>query len=98
MRVNIQDASQLLSMTPDEMLMEVQNEECISAHFIQPTDMIYNEDGTVQFVEGAAEPSWEFEMTELIELKKIIDRRKELEKDKLIGDAVRRANEEILED
>lgn len=98
MRVDIQDASQLLSMTPDEMLMEVQSQECISAHFVQPTDMIYNEDGTVQFVEGSAEPSWEFEMSELIELKKIIDRRKELEKDKLIGDAVKQANEELIGD
>ena len=98
MRVNIQDASQLLSMTPDEMLMEVQNQECITSHFVAPTDMIYNEDGTVQFVDGATEPSWEFEMSELIELKKIIDHRKELEKDKLIGDAVKQANEELIGD
>ncbi len=98
MRVNIQDASQLLSLTPDEMLMEVQSQECISAHFVPPTDMIYNDDGTVQFVDGDAEPSWEFEMSELIELKKKIDHKKELKKDKLIGDAVRQANEELSEE
>lgn len=97
MRVNIQDASQLLSLTPDEMLMEVQSQECISAHFVPPTDMIYNDDGTVQFVDGDAEPSWEFEMSELIKMKNILDRKKELNRDKLIGDAVKQANDELLE-
>ena len=95
MKINITDAAEIVSMTPDELLMAVQKEECITPHFVPPTDMVYNDDGTVQFTDGDPEPSWEFDMTEVLAFKKIHDGRKEREKDLKIRTAVKEANKEL---
>ena len=98
MRIDIKDAAEIVSMTPDELLMEAQKDDAITPHYVPPTDMIYNDDGTVQFVDGETEPTWEFEMSEVLEFKKIHDERKARERDVKIREAVQQANQELIGD
>ena len=93
MRINIQNAADILSITSDELLMEAQNAEKLTAHFVPPTDMVYEEDGTVKFVDGDAEPSWEFDIDEVLAYKKVIDERNRIPLD----EAVKNATKELLE-
>ena len=99
MRINIQVAADILALTEDELLMEAQQVDELTAHFVPPTDMIYNDDGTVRFVDdGDSESTWEFEMDEVLAHKKVLDEKKATERDAMMRQAVREANEEILED
>jgi len=98
MRINIQNAADILSLTEDELLMESQKVEDITAYFVPPTDMVYNDDGTVRFVDdGDSESTWEFELDEVLEYKKVLDEKKKIQRDVKIRQAVREANEEMIE-
>lgn len=92
MKINIQNAADILSMSCDELLMEAQNTEELTAHFVPPTDMIYEEDGTVKFVDGDSEPSWEFEIDEVLAYKKVLDERNRIPLD----EAVKSATKEMI--
>lgn len=98
MKIDIKDAAQIVSMTPDELLMAAQKQTALTPHFVPPTDMVYNDDGTVKFIEGNSEPSWEFDMTELLEFKKVWDEQKAHEASLKIREAVKKANEDLIED
>lgn len=92
MRINIKEAAQILSIGEDELLMESQRNESLTAHYVSDQDMKYREDGTVYFLDGMDEdPTWEFELDNLLEYKKILD---EERKTKLQED-VRAATEEL---
>lgn len=74
MRISIEDASAILNLSEEEVLLHSQNSEIFSAHFKPPTDMTYNEDGTVVFHEdGDEDHSWEFEMSEILLYKKKLE-------------------------
>ena len=99
MRINIQVAADILALTEDELLMEAQQVDELTAYFVPPTDMIYNDDGTVRFDDdGDAESTWEFEMDEVLAHKKVLDEKKAAERDAKIRQAVREANEEMIGD
>ena len=92
MKISISDAADILSMAEDELLMEAQSSEIITAYFVPPTDMVYNDDGTVRFVDdGDPESSWEFEMKELLLHKKTLDEKRQKEGAKKLSQAVKTA-------
>jgi hypothetical protein len=91
MRISISDAANIVSLSEDQLLMESQICDNLTAHYVAPTDMIYNDDGTVQFVDGNSESSWEFEMDEIIEFKKIHDEKRIAEGAKKLSEAVKTA-------
>ena len=91
MKINIEQASDILSMEPDELLMEIQSVDTVTAHYVAPTDMLYNEDGTVQFVDGDPNPTWEFDMTEILAHKKVLDEKRKSEGEKKLSQAVNSA-------
>lgn len=96
MKISIEQAAEIMSMEPDELLMEVQSVDTVTAHFVVPSDMLYNDDGTVQFVDGDPNPTWEFDMTEILTHKKVLDEKRQAEGAKKLSDAVKTALE--LED
>lgn len=91
MKISIEQASDILSMEPDELLMEVQSVDTVTAHYAAPSDMLYNDDGTVQFVDGNPEPSWEFDMTEILDYKKVLDEARKSEGAEKLSQAVKTA-------
>ena len=91
MRISISDASGILSLNEDELLMESQICDDLTAHYVAPTDMIYNDDGTVQFVDGDPDPTWEFDMTEILAHKKVLDEKRQAEGAKKLSQAVKTA-------
>jgi len=91
MKISIEQASDILSMEPDELLMEVQSVDTVTPHFVAPSDMIYNDDGTVQFVDGDPDPTWEFDMTEILAHKKVLDEKRQAEGAKKLSQAVKTA-------
>lgn len=86
MRISLQQTAEILDRTTDEVLYIANNENRLTAVFKPDDDMIYNDDGTVTFTEGNSEPSWEFDINEVLEFKKQMD-------NDLAGEL-----EEILED
>ena len=91
MRISISDASGILSLNEDELLMESQICDDLTAHYVAPTDMIYNDDGTVQFVDGDPDPTWEFDMTEILAHKKVLDEKRQAEGAEKLSQAVKTA-------
>jgi len=78
MKISIEDTAAILNLTEEEVLLHSQRTEIFSAHFKPPTDMTYNEDGTVVFHEnGSEESSWEFEMSEVLLYKKKLEMEEE---------------------
>lgn len=97
MKINISNAAEILSMTEDELLMESQQVDDLNAIFVPPTDMVYNEDGTVRFIdEGDTESSWEFEMDDVLKYKKVLDEKRLMERNRKIKMAVQTANQELI--
>jgi len=97
MRINISNAASILTMSEDELLMESQKLDELNAIYVPPTDMVYNEDGTVRFIdEGDSESSWEFEMDEVLAYKKVLDEKRLIERNRKIKEAVQQANQEII--
>ena len=91
MKISVEQASDILSMEPDELLMEVQSVDAVTAHYVAPSDMLYNDDGTVQFVDGNSNPTWEFDMTEILTHKKVLDEKRQAEGAEKLSQAVRTA-------
>ena len=91
MRIPISNAAGILSLTEDEVLMASQTCDSLTAHYVTPTDMIYNDDGTVQFVDGNPDPSWEFEIEEVLAYKKEMEEKRQAEGAEKLSQAVRTA-------
>lgn len=91
MKISIAQAAEIMSMETDELLMEVQSIDTVTAHFVAPSDMLYNDDGTVQFVDGDPDPTWEFDMTEILAHKKVLDEKRQTEGAEKLSQAVRTA-------
>tara|TARA_R110000796_G_scaffold50044_5_gene118740 strand:+ start:479 stop:769 length:291 start_codon:yes stop_codon:yes gene_type:complete len=91
MRISISNAAGILSLTEDEVLMESQTCDDLTAHYLVPSDMIYNDDGTVQFVDGNPDASWEFEMEEVLAYKQALDEKRQAEGAKKLSAAVKTA-------
>ena len=91
MRISISDASGILSLNEDELLMESQICDDLTAHYVAPTDMIYNDDGTVQFMDGDPDPTWEFDMAEILAHKKVLDEKRQTEGAEKLSQAVKTA-------
>jgi len=73
MKVSLEQASGILNRTPDEVLYIANNEQRLEAIVNPDDDIIYNDDGTVQFVDGKRDPVWEFELDEVLAFKKEMD-------------------------
>ena len=70
---------------------EVQSVDAVTAHYVAPSDMLYNDDGTVQFVDGNPDASWEFEMEEVLAYKQALDEKRQAEGAKKLSAAVKTA-------
>jgi hypothetical protein len=74
MRITIQQASDILSRTEDEILFIANIEKRIPIEYEADNDMEYNEDGTVRFIEGAStDPCWWFTLQDVLDFKKQMD-------------------------
>lgn len=71
--LSLSQTAQILSQSEDEILFLVQSGS-LPAVPKMDSDIVYNDDGTVVFVEGGdAMPVWEFEMETVLEFKKVLD-------------------------
>lgn len=70
MKINIEQASQILNKTIDEVLFIVQDGR-LNAVLEKDNDMIFNEDGTVRFLDNEnTKLDWEFDLDDLLSFKK----------------------------
>jgi len=86
MRITLQQAADILNRSEDEVLFISLHENRLESHQKMDNDIVYNEDGTVRFVEGDRDPSWEFELEDVLTFKKEME-------EGLVGEV-----EEILND
>jgi len=86
MRITLQQAADILNRSEDEVLFISLHENRLESHQKMDNDIVYNEDGTVRFVEGDRDPSWEFELEDVLSFKKEME-------EGLVGEV-----EEILND
>lgn len=94
MKINLEDAAQILSMTPDELMLESQGTDLLNPIFVPATDMTYLADGRVQFDEsGNPDATWEFYMKEILEYKKSLQETKT----KLLAEDVSSAVKELYQ-
>jgi hypothetical protein len=70
MRITLQQAADILNRTEDEVLFISLHENRLESHQKMDNDIVYNEDGTVRFVEGDRDPSWEFNLEDVLSFKK----------------------------
>ena len=73
MKITLDQASDILNRSTDTVLYLAQQEKRFEAYMVSDNDMIYNEDGTVSFTEGNRDPSWEFNLQEILDFKKEMD-------------------------
>ena len=73
MKISLDQVSGILNRTPDEVLYIANNEQRLSATVKPDNDIVYKDDGTVEFVEGEKEQSWEFDIEEVLAFKKKMD-------------------------
>lgn len=92
MKVILEDAAQILNMSPDELMLECQQTDKLNPIFVPATDMVYLADGRVQFDEsGSADATWEFILEELLEYKPVLDKKRKSEGEKKLSEAVNSA-------
>ena len=72
MNLTLQQAADVLGKTPDEVLFIVQDKR-LKAKTLHDTEIKYNEDGTIEFVDEPSEPEWQFKFEDVIELKKELE-------------------------
>jgi len=73
MKIDLEQTAKILNKTSDEVLFIVQDKR-LNAELKRDGDMIFNEDGTVRFVEtDKKDVVWEFELDEVLELKQSLD-------------------------
>lgn len=70
MKISLQQAAEILDRTTDEVLYISLHENRLESYQKMDSDIVYNDDGTVQFVEGERDPVWEFELEDVLEFKK----------------------------
>ena len=73
MRITLQQAADIINRSPDEILYIANIEKRIKANMEADDDMVYNEDGTVSFKEGISEPTWWFDLNDVLSFKKEMD-------------------------
>jgi hypothetical protein len=73
MKISLEQAASILARTQDEVLYLSSVENKLVSFMVMDDDIIYNEDGTVSFQEGIRDPVWEFEIDEVLKLKKEMD-------------------------
>lgn len=72
MELSLQQAAEILSKTPDEVLFIVQDGR-MTAIQKEDTEIKYLADGRVEFNNEPAEPSWAFELQEVLRVKKELE-------------------------
>jgi len=73
MRITLEQASEILNRTREEVLYIANNEKRLPIEIEMDNDMVRNEDGTVSFVEGNEEPQWHLQLEDVLEFKKQMD-------------------------
>ena len=73
MKITLEQASDILNRSSDTVLYLAQQEKRFEVYMASDKDMIYNEDGTVSFIDGNRDPCWEFDLQEILEFKKEMD-------------------------
>jgi len=73
MKISLEQVASILNRTSDEVLYIANNEKRLTATFEPDNDMVYNDDGTVSFVEGKETSEWTFDLNEVLEFKKEMD-------------------------
>lgn len=69
MNISVEQAAGILDRTEDEVLYIALVEKRLNPLIKQDDDIIYNEDGTVSFVEGNRDPVWELNLDEVLKFK-----------------------------
>jgi len=75
MKISLEQAAQILGKTENEVLYVVQDRR-LNACIKKDADMIFNEDGTVTFlnnVVGDKKVDWEFNLAEVLNFKRELD-------------------------
>lgn len=73
MKINLDQTAQILGKSVNEVLFVVQDKR-LAAKIKKDADMIFNEDGTVQFIDtDDTTVDWEFDLTEVLEFKRDLD-------------------------
>lgn len=73
MKINLDQTAQILGKSVNEVLFVVQDKR-LAAKIKKDADMIFNEDGTVQFIDTDDNTvDWEFDLTEVLEFKRDLD-------------------------
>ena len=72
MNLTLQQAADVLGKTPDEVLFIVQDKR-LKAQTLRDTEIQYNEDGTIRFLDEPSEPEWQFKFDDVIEVKKELE-------------------------
>lgn len=87
MKISLQQASEILNRSTDEVLYIVNNEKRLPIQLVGDEELNYNEDGTISFNENVetTEPTWWFNLDDVLSFKKQMD-------EGLVGEV-----EEILE-
>ena len=88
MRITLQQAADILNRTEDEVLFISLHENRLESHQKMDNDIVYNEDGTVRFVEGDRDPVWEFDLDEVLAFKKEME-------EGLVGEVEELLSEEV---
>lgn len=73
MKISLEQASEILSRSEQEVLFIANNEKRIPIKFVMDNDMIRHDDGTVSFTEGNSEPEWWLELEDVLAFKKEMD-------------------------
>jgi len=73
MKISLEQTASILNKSVDEVLFVVQDKR-LQAEIKQDGDMVFNDDGTVRFIEDA-DPgvNWEFELDDVLRFKQELD-------------------------
>ena len=73
MKLSLEQTASILNKSTDEVLFVVQDKR-LPAEIKQDGDMVFNDDGTVRFIEGMESGvQWEFELDDVLAFKKELD-------------------------
>jgi hypothetical protein len=73
MKISLEQASEILSRSEQEVLFIANNEKRIPIKIVMDNDMIRHDDGTVSFTEGNSVPEWWLELEDVLAFKKEMD-------------------------
>lgn len=74
MEISLEQASAILNRSEQEVLYIANNEGRLPIAIKPENDMVRNEDGTVQFVDGAqSTQEWTFQLEDVLEFKQQMD-------------------------